>query len=169
MSTSRFRFLSIFLMTLFLLPSTAAFSGQGFGPLAFEPGAQEGPRFHRGSRHGRRQAFRDRLSRRLIEGLQLTEEQQTQIREQRRQHREEVQALHEQQRGLRQELRSMLEAESPSAAEVGERVIAIHGLSNQIRQERESAQEAFRALLTPEQLDRLDELKEERPRRRGRR
>ena len=167
--STRFRFGSIFLTTLILLPSTAVFSGQGSGQSAFEPGAQAGPRFQAGPRQGRRHASRNRLSRRLVEELQLTEEQLTQIKEQRQQHREDVQGLQKQQRELRQEVRSLLQSESPSATEVGERAIAVHNLSRQIRQERENVQEAFRALLTPEQLEKLDELKENRPRRRGRR
>jgi Spy/CpxP family protein refolding chaperone len=167
--TTRYRFLSVFLATVFLLGSAVVFSGQGAGPMAFEPQPQFGQRFQQGPRAGHRHGVRGRMSQRLIEELQLSEEQLSQIKEQRQQHRDEMQALHEQQRGLRQEMRSLLESESPSATEVGEKAIAIHNLSLQMRQEREAMQESFRALLTPEQAQRLDELKDRGPMRHRRR
>jgi Spy/CpxP family protein refolding chaperone len=74
--------------------------------------------------------------------------------------REVVEPLREQQQPLREELADLLAGASPAAAEVGAVVIEIDALGDQIRDARGDFDEAFSAILTPEQLERYEALKE---------
>ncbi|MFP5287358.1 MAG: Spy/CpxP family protein refolding chaperone [Thermoanaerobaculia bacterium] len=68
--------------------------------------------------------------------------------------------LHEQQKPLHDQLRAQLDAASPDACAVGNTLLQIEDLRDQIREAREDFDEAFSAILTPEQLAKYEALKE---------
>jgi len=92
--------------------------------------------------------------------LDLTEEQQQQGRALRQRLREDSAALREEVRGLRRQLRAELEEETPDATRVGELMIATHGQRKQLRALREQALADFEALLTAEQLEKFQDLRQ---------
>ena len=69
-------------------------------------------------------------------------------------------ALYQQVEPLEEQLRTQLEAASPDACAVGGTVVQINGLRDQIRDAREDFDEAFSAILTPEQLAKYEALKD---------
>lgn len=71
----------------------------------------------------------------------------------------EVEPLREQQRPLGEDLREALDGASPEACAVGELVVAIDALGDQIRALHAEYDAAFSAILTPEQLARYEALK----------
>jgi Spy/CpxP family protein refolding chaperone len=68
--------------------------------------------------------------------------------------------LYQQIEPLEEQLHSQLDAASPDACAVGNTVVQINGLRDQIRGAREDFDEAFSAILTPEQLARYEALKD---------
>lgn len=74
----------------------------------------------------------------------------------------ELRPLAEEARALRQELHTLLEAEGPDPAEVGALVLEIHAVGDAMRAARDDFDAAFAALLTPDQLERWEILKEAR-------
>lgn len=68
--------------------------------------------------------------------------------------------LHEQQKPLHDQLRTQLDAAGPDACAIGSTLLQIEGLRDQIREAREDFDEAFSAILTPEQLAKYEALKE---------
>ncbi len=81
--------------------------------------------------------------------------------------RAEMGAAREETGTLRDALKTMLESDSPNAAEVGQLVIDLHGLRQQTRATLEDAESQFAALLTAEQLEKWENFKELRKGRRG--
>lgn len=120
----------------------------------------------RGDRGGRgpipSRRFLDRV-------LDLSDEQSAQLDVLIEDNRAAVEPLREEIRALREELRTALDQEQPSAEEVGNLLIASHQAKQQIAAARESLTQAFEALLTPEQLEILEEFRERKEDRRGRR
>lgn len=96
----------------------------------------------------------------LVRFLDLTEEQQAQVQALRENLRQNSALLREESRALRQDLRTALDAEAPDATEVGELAIALHGQRQELRQLRDQAIADFEALLTQEQLESFQQLKE---------
>jgi Spy/CpxP family protein refolding chaperone len=68
--------------------------------------------------------------------------------------------LYQQIEPLEDQLHGQLDAASPDACAVGGTVIQIAGLRDQIRGAREAFDDAFSAILTPEQLAKYEALKE---------
>lgn len=68
--------------------------------------------------------------------------------------------LHQQIEPLAEQRRSQLEEASPDACAVGETVVQIDSLRDQIQGAREDFDEAFSAILTPEQLAKYEALKD---------
>ena len=68
--------------------------------------------------------------------------------------------LHEQQKPLHDQLRTQLDAASPDACAVGNTLLQIEGLRDQIRDARQDFDDAFSAILTPEQLAKYEALKD---------
>ena len=68
--------------------------------------------------------------------------------------------LYEQIEPLEDQLHTQLDAASPDACAVGNTVVQIDALRDQIRAAREDFDEAFSAILTPEQLAKYEALKE---------
>ncbi|HET9226599.1 MAG TPA: periplasmic heavy metal sensor [Thermoanaerobaculia bacterium] len=67
--------------------------------------------------------------------------------------------LHEQQRPLAQQLRNQLDADADACA-VGNTLLQLEGLRDQIREARQDFDDAFSAILTPEQLAKYEALKD---------
>jgi Spy/CpxP family protein refolding chaperone len=74
--------------------------------------------------------------------------------------RQTVEPLREQIPPLREELAALLDTEDPAAAEVGQIVIDIDSLGDQIQEAREAAEGEFEALLTEEQLARWEQFQQ---------
>ncbi len=89
--------------------------------------------------------------------LDLSEEQVGQLQLLLEELRANVQPLREERGPLHDQLEAFLESESPDAEEVGAIVIAIHGIIQQIEQAQQDFAAAFEAILTPEQLEKLQE------------
>ena len=68
--------------------------------------------------------------------------------------------LHEQQKPLHEQLRTQLDAASPDACAVGNTLLQIEGVRDQIRDARQDFDDAFSAILTPEQLAKYEALKD---------
>ena len=68
--------------------------------------------------------------------------------------------LYQQIEPLEEQRRSQLEAASPDACAVGNTLVQIDALRDQIRGAREDFDEAFSAILTPEQLAKYEALKD---------
>lgn len=68
--------------------------------------------------------------------------------------------LYQQIEPLEEQLHSQLDAASPDACAVGNTVVQIDGIRDQIRGAREDFDEAFSAILTPEQLAKYEALKD---------
>ena len=71
-----------------------------------------------------------------------------------------VKPLHEEISPLREQLLAQLDAASPDACAVGNTLLQIEGVRDQIREAHEDFDEAFSAILTPEQLAKYEALKE---------
>jgi Spy/CpxP family protein refolding chaperone len=92
--------------------------------------------------------------------LQLSEQQVEQARAIYQEFRETVEPLREQIPPLREELSTLLEGENPAAAEVGQIVVDIDALHDQVEDAKEAADAEFEALLTEEQLARWQEFQD---------
>jgi len=146
-------FLALF-AALCLLATLGAFAqlanGPGHGP-GRGPGNGQGAGFGQGDHHA--QHFG-----RLARYLELTDEQIADAKAIFEDTKTQAMPLHDDVQALREELGTLLDEASPDAAAVGELVIEIHGIHEQIRDLREAAWDAFKALLTAEQLDKLEQL-----------
>ena len=103
----------------------------------------------------------------LEEVLELTEEQLSQIEGLQEEMRAQVKPIREEGRELRREIKAELNQEEPSPLRVGELVISGHDLRKQMREIHQSLRESFQSVLTPDQLEKLAELKNRRGGRRG--
>ena len=90
--------------------------------------------------------------------LGLTAEQKTQLRTLREAQRPQLRALGKQLHDNHQRLQAALGAANPDPAAVGAIVIEGHGLQQQMRKMREEGDQAFRALLKPDQQVKFDAL-----------
>ena len=101
---------------------------------------------------------------RLARFLDLSDEQIAQAEQLKEDAQVASQPLTEQGRTLRETLGELLQQENPSAVEVGETVIALRDIRQQLGDIREDLFNSFEGLLTPEQLERLEQYKERRGR-----
>ena len=99
---------------------------------------------------------------RILRALDFTEDQRTQAQSLRENFQTALVSLREQRRENAQALRTALESEEPSAVEIGELLIAQKNLREQTPNTRERFQEDFKALLTAEQLERLERFQDRR-------
>lgn len=103
----------------------------------------------------------------LVEFLDLTEAQVEEARLLLEDLAADLRPLAEEARDLRQELVALLDSENPDPAAVGALVLEIHGIRDEMKAARDDFDAAFAALLTPEQLERWEILKEARRHFRG--
>jgi len=104
----------------------------------------------------------------LRQQLQLTNEQVSQLKEIRRQQFQALRPQREQIRTAARALREMTAAANPDATAIGNQVLALKNLRNQLRDARKEWNQKALAVLTPEQAAKLKELIESRAARRTR-
>ena len=152
-------------LTGMLLAGTGTFAQRGPGPGGegfMKPGGHHGAPGG-GRRGGRREVLPpDRF---LKNRIGLSEEQLAQVGQLREDFKATVEPLREQGRAMRKSLRTELESDTPSAETAGHLVISGRDVRDQIRAARENVRESFRALLTPEQVEQLEEFRQRGPRR----
>jgi len=129
-----------------LLAGVAASAVAAGAVLASEPPTGAGRRGGRGRMDG------------VATYLGLTDEQKTQLADQREKTRPQMQALFEKMRDNHEKLRQALEAPTPDPAAVGAIAIQGHELQLQMKTQRDAHEKALRAMLTPEQQTKLDAL-----------
>jgi hypothetical protein len=88
----------------------------------------------------------------LARALALSREQVSETKEIYKDLRSTVEPLREQIEPLREQLQTLLDGDNPAPGQVGQVVIDIDGLRDDIQAAREVADNAFEALLSPEQL-----------------
>lgn len=88
----------------------------------------------------------------LARALGLTRDQVTATKEIYRELHGTVEPLREEIEPLREELQALLDEDNPAPGQVGQVVIDIDGLHDDIEEARQQAKSDFEALLTPEQL-----------------
>jgi periplasmic protein CpxP/Spy len=98
----------------------------------------------------------------FAEALGLSEEQKTQMEALRSTQRETMKPLFESARAAHEAFRTALDAEGADAATVGRAALAMKAAETKLRAAHEAAREEMKALLTPEQRDKLDKLEQSR-------
>ncbi len=96
----------------------------------------------------------------LARYLKLTAEQTVTMKNLQEDLRTTTRPLHEQIEPLQATLQTQLDAASPDACSAGATLVKIDGLRDDIRDAREDYDEAFSAILTPEQLAKYEALKD---------
>lgn len=104
---------------------------------------------------------------RALRRLGLTEEQKTEVKKLRESHKAAMSSLREKGAGIRTKLQEQLEMEESSPAKVGELVIKGRDVRQQIRKAQQSVRESFAAVLTEEQLEKVEKFRDRRGRRGG--
>jgi Spy/CpxP family protein refolding chaperone len=100
----------------------------------------------------------------IAEHLDLSEEQRAQVKELAEQHRESTRALRDQLRDARRALGDAIHAEDSNETSIRSASAAVAALEADMAVARAAHKKAFEALLTPEQLEELAEMKEKRGR-----
>lgn len=106
---------------------------------------------------------------RLAERLGLTDAQKAQLKALREKNRDAMKPLLQSARQAREAFRTALEAESPDAAAVGQAALAMHAAEAEVQAAHEAHREEFKAILDPEQREKLERAEKDGPRRFGRR
>ena len=135
----------------------------GAGFMGTSLAAQRGGQGPRGSGRGMNIPSERRLSR----ILDLTDEQNEKVNSLREAARASVQALREERRERQKQLKAALDMDTSDPLRVGELVLANRDGRKKMRALYESNRESFRAILTEEQLTKLEERKDRRGSRRG--
>ena len=92
--------------------------------------------------------------------LDLTDGQSSQIREVLEAAQSAIKPLREEIQPLRQSLRDQLDSGAPVAEDVGQLVIQIHSLCDQIRSEQQSGADSIRSLLNDEQIHKVEAVRQ---------
>ncbi|HEU0108189.1 MAG TPA: Spy/CpxP family protein refolding chaperone [Vicinamibacteria bacterium] len=104
---------------------------------------------------------------RLAEELSLSDEQKSQLEALRGRQQETLKPLAEAARQAHETFRSALEADGADAATVGQAALAMHAAEKKLRAAHDAAFEEMKAILTPEQRDKLEKMHEGRRGARG--
>jgi len=123
------------------------------GSLAAQPA--QGPRGEGIGPRGERMGPRGPMER-MARYLELTEQQKEQSRQLFEAQRPQMQALREKMRDNGERLRQALESATPDATLVGELTLEQHRLRTEGKAQHAEMQKAFKALLTPEQVKKLE-------------
>jgi Spy/CpxP family protein refolding chaperone len=105
---------------------------------------------------------------RLAEELGLSDDQKSQLEALRNRQQETLKPLAETARQAHESFRSALEAEGADPATVGQAALAMHAAETKLRAAHDAAFEEMKAILTPEQRDKLEKMHEGRKGARGR-
>jgi periplasmic protein CpxP/Spy len=131
------------------IPAFAQSADQGGQPQ--EPGKQSFGRFH--GRHGRGGGD-------LWQQLSLTEAQKTQMKQIRESYRERTQSLHQELRAKEQELRQANQGDTFNEALTTQVLTESAALEARLMGERFKMRQEMLALLTPEQKNQLEQMRE---------
>ena len=101
-----------------------------------------------------------RNPRALSRYLKLTPEQNATFKTLREALQADLKPLQEQVKPLKDQLETQLDAASPDACAVGQTAVALDAVRDDIRAAYQKFDEAFSAILTPEQLEKYEHLKE---------
>lgn len=142
---------ALVLATLVALPLLAQPPGGGGPPGSGGPGGPQGTHGPGGFPLRALAAFLDLTDAQIEDAKALLEDLAAELR-----------PLGEEARALREELATLLGSADPDPAEVGALVIELHGIGDRMKAARDEFDAAFSALLTPEQLERWETLKEAR-------
>jgi Spy/CpxP family protein refolding chaperone len=93
----------------------------------------------------------------LAELLGLTDEQQAQLKAMRDKNRETLRPLMESARQADRSFRKALEEENSEATAVGQAALAMHAARQKLQAAHEAALEEMKAILTPEQREKLEQ------------
>lgn len=141
------------LVTLAALPGAASAAGPG-GLDSWADGDHPGlERMH------------ERRLERLTEMLELTDQQVEQWQQIHATYAESAPASREEMHALHERVRELASADDADATAVGELVIQAHKLREQQRAEREALHEELLSILTPDQQERFELMREMRPER----
>jgi len=97
----------------------------------------------------------------MARALDLTDEQKATAKQIHHEIFAKAQPLFEQHRQQMDELETLLDGANPDPAEVGRKAIAAHATHNQIKALHEDAFARFKAILTPDQLEKLNKMREQ--------
>jgi len=97
---------------------------------------------------------------RLAEELSLSDEQKSQLEALRSRQQETLKPLAETARQAHETFRGALEADGADATAVGQAALAMHAAEKKLRAAHEAAFEEMKAILTPEQRDKLEKMHE---------
>lgn len=101
-----------------------------------------------------------RNPRALARYLKLTPDQVATFKTLREALQADLKPLHEQLKPLQDQLKTQLDADSPDACTVGQTTVALDAVRDDIRAAYQEFDDAFSAILTPEQLEKYENLKE---------
>lgn len=166
MSLTKIRTSIIFAVAFCLVAglTVTALAGPGRGHGG--PGAHRGGHGgHHGGHHGGEYGL---PVERLARFLELSDEQVAAAKAIREAAEAQAEPLKEAHKALRQEMRTLLDAENPDATAIGEAAIELHEGRERSRAIRAQAKADFAALLTAEQLEKLETLKDARGHRKSR-
>ena len=102
---------------------------------------------------------------RLAEALGLSDDQKTQLQALRTRQRETMKPLMDAVREAHGALRQAMESDSPDATAVGQQALALHAAEKKLGAAHEAAFAEMKAILTPEQQAKLEQMKEKGPHR----
>src|SRR5438874_12917097 len=142
-------------MTMRRLMTTVAVAALATLPWAAAARA-EGPEGHP---HGHGPGFGPRFA----EELGLTDDQKAQMEAIHNKTMEAARPLMESAHQAREAFQQALEADNADPATVGRAAIAMHAAEKKLHAAHEAAMDQFKALLTPEKRQKLDQMKERRP------
>jgi Spy/CpxP family protein refolding chaperone len=97
----------------------------------------------------------------LADELDLTAAQQDAAKALHKGVRDEVEALFDQQREIHEAIGDMLDAANPDPAALGQKMIEAHALHGKMEAIHDRLRSEFKALLTPEQQKKFDEIQSE--------
>jgi protein CpxP len=101
----------------------------------------------------------------LAEALGLSDEQKTQLEALRSKQRETIKPLMDAVRQAHEAYRKTVDADNPDATTVGQAALALNAAEKKLRAAHEAAFAEMKAILTPEQQAKLEQMKERGPRR----
>ncbi len=152
-----------------LLAAAAAMSTALAVPLAFgqntgtpPAGSSSGQVAGANGMPGRHMAYRNRMQRNAFRQLDLTADQKTQIRQIRQKERPEILALRKDVRAKRQEIRQAYQNGSFNEAVATQKLTELAPIEAKLMAERYKVHQEILSVLTPQQKEKLQQLREQR-------
>jgi Spy/CpxP family protein refolding chaperone len=93
--------------------------------------------------------------------LNLTDEQKAEAKKLHEETFQRAEPLFEQHRAQMDQIYDLLDGANPNPTDIGQRMIAAHAIHKQVKALHDDAMARFSTLLTPEQLEKFNKIKEE--------